>query len=245
MERGAVDFFVQHGRPCLFKMVLSCCIGSFFLTAPIQAKTPYFNQRHNFSLTLPAAHTIHTSELPQVALLVRTTEEELPSFNIIVEPGPFPLEKSPSELHQRLLRSYNQVGLQDIRILYYEHKTILGAGAFLAKLQYNHGGEEIIATVGFFSRAHEHFILTYLEPANGSPSAALNVINSFTAEGLLPLPPLEPGPSALPLGLTLLFLVSIGAGGALFYWQRTRSLSRVTVHTHFSGIRLIPEKCVC
>jgi len=145
----------------------------------------FTDEQHGFTITY--SHDFESVEVPshEVVLALRNREDSYPTFNIVAQPGYYPVESRPFADQQReVLRSYRQAGMVDAVLRDSGAGTISGRPALEATIQYTDNREKItyVAWLGLVSASDRHFFLTLVDKVENyeeSQQTFKNFIDAF------------------------------------------------------------------
>jgi hypothetical protein len=223
-------------KRCLLSAACSAVLFCAFLAAaarcddaPLQTFT---SAKYRFSVSYPASFQAVSSDEPLVALLLRSTGGNYPTFNVLIQPGPFDArERSASELIRRIEQSYHEVGITDATAEGGEALMLAQRPAFRARVSFVRGDLPLRAEVVLVSGEEHHFILTFVDTA-AAFEAHDAMFRDITASFSLPpqenqVPPARP---SAPAG----WMIAAGFMGVAAVMVLAARYLRRKRTTHFS-----------
>ena len=103
----------------------------------------------------------------QVLLLIKPKTDDFPTFNLVVQPGPYPPNRFSSlRLEQEVVASYHAVGLTDAKIVGAANRVTPNGETFGYELSYSNAGQPFRSRVEILGRNDWHLIMTFIAPTS-------------------------------------------------------------------------------
>jgi len=127
----------------------------------------YTDEEHGFTITYGPDFESAAVQRHDVSLALRHKHSSYPTFNIIAQPGYYPVEARPFADQQReILRSYRQAGMVDAVIQDSSLGEVSNRQALKIALKYSDSRGEYVAILALVSASDRHFFLTLVDEAN-------------------------------------------------------------------------------
>ena len=151
--------------------------------APFISRAEHFESlKDKFSLEYDPVFTPTPVEQYNVGIALRHKETAYPTFNVIIEAGYVDISASNKDKEKAFLDSYRSVGITNASVISSENQIVNNSPCFTAEISYKLGNADLISKVSLFNSSERHYILTYIDTAEGYKSSkhfADNIISSF------------------------------------------------------------------
>jgi len=127
----------------------------------------FTDEEHGFTITYGPDFESAEVQRHDVSLALRHKHNSYPTFNIITQPGHYPVETRPFADQQReILRSYRQAGMVDAAIQDSSLGQVSNRPALKIALKYSDSRGEYVALLALVSASDRHFFLTLVDEAS-------------------------------------------------------------------------------
>ena len=145
----------------------------------------YIDIRHNFQLTYDNSLVPVEVMLHNVALALKSSENDFPTFNVVIEnTGPVSeSDFSTFRLDKSVLEGYHLVGIKNASLTSSKISEISSLKTYLAELAYSLDQTEMISSVAIFQGSDRQYVLTFIDKKSDFSSSKHifeSIVQSFS-----------------------------------------------------------------